>query len=75
MNKENSQKDIVDNKDVVEKKTGARKTNFINFISGDKNNKQLLNSIRDCNSRISQLEIQLSSLIQKETGNIIIDGD
>ena len=70
MNKENSQRDIEDNKDIAEKKTGIRKTNFINFISGDKNNKQLLNSIRDCNSRISQLEIQLSSLIQKETGNI-----
>jgi len=70
MNKEKTQRDTGDNKDVAEKKIGTRKNNFINFISGDKNNKQLLNSIRDCNSRISQLEIQLSSLIQKETGNI-----
>ena len=70
MNKEKTQRDTGDNKDVAEKKIGTRKNNFINFISGDKNNKQLLNSIKDCNSRISQLEIQLSSLIQKETGNI-----
>ena len=70
MSKENSQKDIEEINNISGKKSIRRKSNFMNLVGGDKNSKQLINAIRECNSRINQLEIQLAELVQREISNI-----
>ena len=70
MSKENSQKDIEEINNISGKKSIRRKSNFMNLVGGDKNSKQLINAIRECNSRINQLEIQLAELVQREISDV-----
>ena len=61
-------------KDVIkEKKVIKPKNNFNILLNGDKNTKQIYNILRECTSRISQLENQLNSIINKDLNNLKVD--
>ena len=56
-----------DNKDVSEKKISSKKNNNnLNFLNSDKNNKQILNVLRDLSSRLNDLELKFNGLLNKE---------
>ena len=65
--KEEKQKNTEDNNVKIVKK--VEKINYSNFLTNDKNNKQLMNNLKECNYRVSQLQIQMNGLIQKDFGN------
>ena len=64
--KDSSKKSKEDTNRDSEKKMSSRKNNFLNMLAGDKNNKQIYNYLREFSSRISQIEMQLSSLVQRD---------
>ena len=46
-----------------------KKINYANYLANEKNNKQLMNNLRECTNRIDQLQIQMNGLIQRDFGN------
>ena len=68
--KEEKQKNIQDNNVKIEKKVVQKKANYANYLANDKNSKQLMTNMRECNSKVDQMEAQINSLIQKDFGNL-----
>ena len=66
--KEEKQKNTEDN-NVKSVKKIEKKISYVNYLTNDKNNKQLMNNLRECANRIDQLQIQMNGLIQKDFGN------
>ena len=79
-----NKKDNEDNKKIIEEKENKEKNifhdkknmnknNFINILNGDKNSKQIYNIVRECTFRLSQLENQIHSIINKDLNNLKVD--
>ena len=68
--KEEKQKNIQENNVKIEKKVVQKKANYANYLTSDKNNKQLMSNMRECNNKIDQLEAQINNLIQKDFSNL-----
>ena len=67
--KEEKQKNTEDSNVKVEKKIVQKKINYANYLMNDKNNKQLMNNIRECSNRIDQIQVQVNGLILKDFEN------
>ena len=66
---EEKQKNTEDSNVKVEKKIVQKKINYANYLMNDKNNKQLMNNIRECSNRIDQIQDQVNGLILKDFEN------
>ena len=66
----NGFEDNKDNNSKVEKKLDSNKNNYIHFFTNEKNNKKLLNMVRELNKRVDLLENQFNNIIQKDFNNL-----
>ena len=69
--KEESKNNVGDNQEKTEKKISSKKNNnYLNILAGDKNSKQILNNLRECNKRVDQLEMTINGLTQNDFANL-----